>query len=486
MKYLVKYSPEMTIKSRPVRSRFAKQLKNNLVVLLGRISPEIEIIGKWDYIQINVPDSLQSELGHIEQILASTQGICFFEEVQHSKYEDLDDIFAKTLPIYRDKLDGKTFAVRCNRSGNQPFNSMDVEKFVGEGLNHNTQAAGVNLNNPDVVVKIEVRNENLFVVEKTHRGLNGFPMGAQDGVLSLISGGFDSAVSSYLSMRRGLLTHFCFFNLGGDEHEIAVKEVALYLWMRYGSTHPVRFITVPFEEVVREILEKVDNSQMGVVLKRVMLRAATRVAEKMNVEVLVTGESVAQVSSQTLRNLSVIDKVTDALVLRPLAMMEKQDIVDLARSIGTEEFSAVIPEYCGVISVNPTTRARMHKIEKQEGRLDLGVLDVAVENAVSVSIDRIDFEEERSCKEVRIVAAPEFGEVILDIRHPDEEEKQPLTLTSNVVEKIPFYKLNSAFPSLSAETYYLLYCSKGLMSSLHAAYLLEQGFDNVGVYRPGP
>ncbi len=205
----------------------------------------------------------------------------------------------------------------------------------------------------------------------------------------------------------------------------------------------------------------------------------------MNVEVLVTGESVAQVSSQTLRNLSVIDKVTDALVLRPLAMMEKQDIVDLARSIGTEEFSAVIPEYCGVISVNPTTRARMHKIEKQEGRLDLGVLDVAVENAVSVSIDRIDFEEERSCKEVRIVAAPEFGEVILDIRHPDEEEKQPLTLTSNVVEKIPFYKLNSAFPSLSAETYYLLYCSKGLMSSLHAAYLLEQGFDNVGVYRPG-
>ncbi len=132
MKYLVKYSPEMTIKSRPVRSRFAKQLKNNLVVLLGRISPEIEIIGRWDYIQINVPDSLQSELGHIEQILASTQGICFFEEVQHSKYEDLDDIFAKTLPIYRDKLDGKTFAVRCNRSGNQPFNSMDVEKFVGE------------------------------------------------------------------------------------------------------------------------------------------------------------------------------------------------------------------------------------------------------------------------------------------------------------------------------------------------------------------
>src|SRR5690606_41944273 len=109
-----------------------------------------------------------------------------------------------------------------------------------------------------------------------------------------ISGGFDSAVASFLSMKRGMRTHFLFFNLGGREHELAVKEVALFLWQRYGSSHGVHFITVPFEAVVAEILDKVENSQMGVILKRMMLRAATQVAEKAQIPALVTGEAIAQ------------------------------------------------------------------------------------------------------------------------------------------------------------------------------------------------
>ena len=484
MKYLVKYSPEITIKSRPVRSRFARQLQQNLSALLKRISDQIKVQGNWDYIEINAPESLNQLQLHIEQVLSSTQGICFFERVQHHLVSTLDDIQAHTLPVFESKLAGKTFAVRCKRAGRHPFTSMDVEKFVGGGLNVNTEAAGVNLTEPEVTVKLEVRGSDLFIIEEILPGLNGFPLGTQDGVLSLLSGGFDSAVASYLSMRRGMLTHFCFFNLGGKEHEIAVKEVALYLWMRYGSTHTIKFISVPFESVVAEIMEKVDNSQMGVVLKRMMLRAAEKVAKKIKVDALVTGEAVAQVSSQTLANLAVIDEVTDMLVLRPLAMMEKQSIVDMARKIGTEEFSAVIPEYCGVISIKPTTRARMHKIEKQESWFDFTVLDEAIENSVTVAIDKIDLESDQSAEEVRIVSELAAGEIILDIRHPDEEEHQPLVLDSNPVEKIPFYKLNSAFPELPKKNHYLLYCSKGLMSKIHASYLLDQGYANVSVYRP--
>jgi thiamine biosynthesis protein ThiI len=484
MKYLVKYSPEITIKSRPVRSRFARQLQQNLSALLKRISDQIKVQGNWDYIEINAPESLNQLQLHIEQVLSSTQGICFFERVQHHLVSTLDDIQAHTLPVFESKLAGKTFAVRCKRAGRHPFTSMDVEKFVGGGFNVNTEAAGVNLTEPEVTVKLEVRGSDLFIIEEILPGLNGFPLGTQDGVLSLLSGGFDSAVASYLSMRRGMLTHFCFFNLGGKEHEIAVKEVALYLWMRYGSTHTIKFISVPFESVVAEIMEKVDNSQMGVVLKRMMLRAAEKVAKKIKVDALVTGEAVAQVSSQTLANLAVIDEVTDMLVLRPLAMMEKQSIVDMARKIGTEEFSAVIPEYCGVISIKPTTRARMHKIEKQESWFDFTVLDEAIENSVTVAIDKIDLESDQSAEEVRIVSELAAGEIILDIRHPDEEEHQPLVLDSNPVEKIPFYKLNNAFPELPKKNHYLLYCSKGLMSKIHASYLLDQGYANVSVYRP--
>lgn len=484
MKYLIKYSPEMTIKSRPVRTRFAKQLRQNLQAQLKRFSSEISVSGNWDYVEINVPEDLETERGSVEKVLTSTPGICFSERVRHFHFDHLDEVLGHTLDLYSDKLSGKTFSVRCKRTGKHPFNSMDVEKFVGSGINLKTEAAGVNLGSPEVTVKLEIRDKELYICEETLPGLNGFPLGTQDGVLSLLSGGFDSSVSSYFSMRRGLLTHFCFFNLGGREHEIAVKEVALYLWMQFGSTHPVKFVSVPFEGVVAEILQNVDNSQMGVVLKRMMLRAATRVARKLKIDALVTGESVAQVSSQTLRNLAVIDEVTEMLVLRPLAMMEKQDIVDTARSIGTEQFSAVIPEYCGVISVKPTTRARLHKIQREEKHFDMAVLDQAIDNCVIEFIDNIVLGTEKSEDTLRIVSAPEAGEIILDIRHPEEEEQKPLQLDSNPVERIPFYRLNSAFSELPAKNHYLLYCAKGLMSRLHASYLQEQGFTNVGVYRP--
>lgn len=94
-----------------------------------------------------------------------------------------------------------------------------------------------------------------------------------------MSGGFDSTVASYLMLRRGLRTHFCFFNLGGRAHALGVKEVAHYLWERFASSHAVTFVTVPFEGVVAEILEQIEDSLMGVVLKRMMLRAAAAVAE---------------------------------------------------------------------------------------------------------------------------------------------------------------------------------------------------------------
>ena len=118
------------------------------------------------------------------------------------------------MPAFRECLTGKTFCARCRRIGKHAFNSMDVEKYVDGGLNQNTDTAGVSLNKPDILVKLEIRQQELFVVEASLPGLNGFPLGCQEGVLSLISGGFDSAVSSYLSIRRGLMTHFCFFNLG--------------------------------------------------------------------------------------------------------------------------------------------------------------------------------------------------------------------------------------------------------------------------------
>ena len=243
------------------------------------------------------------------------------------------------------------------------------------------------------------------------------------------------------------------------------------------------FISVPFEEVVSELLGKVDNSHMGVVLKRMMLRAATQIAERLEIDALVTGEAISQVSSQTLPNLSVIDAATDMLVLRPLIASHKQDIIDTATHIGTAEFAKHMPEYCGVISVNPATRAKRNRVEYEEAQFDMAVFERAMARTRQVAIDRVidELGEDLQVEEVREVLA---GQIVLDIRHPDAVEDAPLQVPGIDVQALPFYALNNRFKELDATRQYLLYCDKGVMSRLHAHHLLSEGHANVRVYRP--
>lgn len=485
MHFIVKVFPEIIIKSPPVRKRFMKQLRDNLRKLLNPIGPGINVQSDWEKLEISAPEADASITAQVSEVLAHTPGIANFSLVQEYPVGDLDYIFHKVLPHWQDELAGKTFCVRVKRHGNHDFSSTEVERYVGGGLLHNTQAKGVDLHKPDIIVPLEIKWERLFVVAKKTQGLGGFPLGAQEPVLSLISGGFDSTVSTYLCIKRGLRAHYCFFNLGGRAHEIGVKEVSYYLWNKYGSSHRVKFVTVPFEDVVREILETVDNSYMGVVLKRMMLRAAEQVAESLEIPALVTGESVAQVSSQTLVNLNVIDRAIDMVVLRPLATMDKGEIIDISRKIGTETFAAQMPEYCGVISVNPTTRAKLYKVEQEEARFDMAVLERAIAERRAQNIDEIVDELDADLS-VPVIGDLAAGQIVIDIRHPDEEEINPLKLGEVEILKIPFYALNNKFATLEQHAQYYLYCQKGVMSQLHAANLKDAGHLNVGVYRPEP
>jgi len=333
------------------------------------------------------------------------------------------------------------------------------------------------------VVRMEIRDKRLFVIHSQHNSIGGYPLGALEQTLVLMSGGFDSTVAAYQVMRRGLMAHFCFFNLGGRAHELGVMEVAHFIWKKYGSSQRVLFVSVPFEEVLGEILQKVDNSHMGVVLKRMMLRAASSIADRLEIDVLVTGEAISQVASQTLPNLSLIDSATDKLVLRPLITSHKQDIVDQAVEIGTADFAKHMPEYCGVISINPKTNAKRNRVEYEEQQFDMAVLERALENAKLVSIDRVIDDLSRSV-EIEEVSQALAGQVIIDIRHPDAQEGHPLMLPGIEIQALPFYALNSRFKELDNTRQYLLYCDKGVMSRLHAHHLLSEGYANVRVYRP--
>jgi thiamine biosynthesis protein ThiI len=483
MKFVVKYFSEIAIKSNPVRRRFVSRLGANLRAVIQEVDPAAVLIRHWDKLEVETAVTDEASLAQLVEAMKNCPGISYVLEVAVHPLGDMDEIAAQALDVYGERLDGKTFAVRCKRTGQHSFRSIDVERSVGGALLANTAAAGVKLKHPDVTVDLEISKERLFVVRRRLRGLGGYPVGSLDPVLSLISGGFDSPVASYLTMRRGMRTHFLFFNLGGRDHEIGVKEVVLYLWHKYGCNQRVLFISVPFEEVVAELLSNIKDSQMGVILKRMMLRVADRIAEDLEIDALVTGECVAQVSSQTLRNLSVIDEVTSKLVLRPLIATDKEDIIRLATEIGTQEFAANMPEYCGVISVNPTTRARLDRIEADERHFDMGILDRAIENSTQRRVDELVGEEELARAEVEVLKVPLAGSTIIDIRHPDEEELAPLKVHLPVL-KIPFYELHTRFSDLPADPTYMLFCGKGVMSRLHAGHLRESTDLDVRVYAP--
>lgn len=486
MKYIIKLFPEIIIKSKSVRQLMTKVLQSNIRNVLKRHSIIVKIKIDWDKIIINTvdeqcPEGLKSE--DLVALLIKIPGIQNVLEVEEFAFTSVHDIYEKTAAFYGKEILNKTFCVRVKRKGNQEFTSIEVEKYVGGGLNQNFPSNGVKLKNPDLTIQLEIDNDKLYLITGKHLGLGGYPLSTQEDVLSLISGGFDSGVSSYQFIKRGCRVHYLFFNMGGSAHEVGVKQVSYYLWDKYGSSHKVKFITVPFEEMIGEILTKVDHSVRGVILKRMMMRVSSIIAKKLGVQALVTGESVGQVSSQTLTNLSVIDRVSETLILRPLIVSDKQDIIDESRKIGTIHFAETMPEYCGVISDRPTVKAVVSFVEEQEALIDPSLVEKLADESKWMDIRNVPEDTKQVIDEVEIAEYAASNEVVVDIRGQDEIDAKPLETDKPHLE-IPFFKISTAFADLDKTKTYLLYCDKGVMSKMQAMYIKEQGHLNVKIYRP--
>ncbi|MEE6031067.1 tRNA uracil 4-sulfurtransferase ThiI [Avibacterium paragallinarum] len=481
MKFIIKLFPEIMIKSESVRKRFIKILTGNIRNILNKYDDTVAVVKHWDYIEVRSKNAENRAL--LIELLGRIPGIHHFLEVEEKPFNSVQDIFQQTLQDVAPLLENKTFCVRVKRKGKHDFSSLDVERYVGGGLNQHIASAKVKLSKPDVTVRIDIEDDKMMLVKARHTGLGGYPIGTQEDVLSLISGGFDSGVSSYMLIRRGSRVHYCFFNLGGAAHEIGVKQMAYHIWNRFSGSHKVRFVAINFEPVVAEILEKIDNGQMGVVLKRMMVRAASKVAERFGIQAIVTGEALGQVSSQTLTNLRLIDEAADALVLRPLITHDKEQIIAMAKEIGTDDIAKSMPEFCGVISKNPTVKAVREKILSEENHFDFSVLESAVQNAQYLDIRQIAEQTEKEVVEVDTISVLGENDIVIDIRGPEETDENPLELAGQEVRLIPFYKLSTLFPDLDQSKNYVLYCERGVMSKLQALYLKENGFGNVRVFR---
>ncbi len=492
MKLIIKISPEITIKSKFVRKQAISMLKNNIKKHL-EYNDFLEYKIFWTRDKLD----LEMELKNSEEIIKILKNIPWIayilevdlyflyenDEQKNDKNYIFDNIFQVVKKYYLEKIEEKTFVARVKRVWEHDFSSIDLERYVWWWLLKNSLNAKVSLKNPEITVKIEILNNIFFIIKDKIEGLWGYPIGFQDKVVSLISGGFDSGVSTFSLMKRWTKVDYLFFNLGGSAHELWVKQVSHYLWKTFSVWYwQARFITVDFEEVISELLTKVNHKFRWVLLKRFMLKVASKVAEN-NYYALVKGDSLGQVSSQTLKNMAVIDKASDCLVLRPLIWYNKQEIVDITKQIWTYNFACNMPEYCWVISDKPATWATLEQILDEEENILEEVLERAFETRKMVKLKDMFEENFEKTGEIEKVYFAEKNEIIIDIREEADKKKKPLKVENAEIIEIPFFEINSKFKNLSQEKKYLFYCDKGVLSELHWLYLKEMWFENIKIFR---
>ena len=174
MKLIVKVFPEITIKSRPVRKHFIRQLGKNIRSVLRDLDPALKVSGVWDNLEVETQLTDTKVLREMTERLCCTPGIVHFLEVNEYPLGDLDDITEKCKAHYADLLPGKVFAVRCKRGGKtHSSSSMDVERYVGSQLRQQCGAAGIDLKNPELLVRMEIRDQQLYVIHHQHNGVGG-------------------------------------------------------------------------------------------------------------------------------------------------------------------------------------------------------------------------------------------------------------------------------------------------------------------------
>ncbi len=267
----------------------------------------------------------------------------------------------------------QSFRVTASRADKTlSFTSSDINKELGEAVKNQTKAK-VDLKNPEFTIFAEaIKGEIFFSFEKT-KGAGGLPVGVSGNVVSLLSGGIDSPVASFMLMRRGCRVTFVHFHshpyasrASAEKAEELAKILNEY---QFGS----RLYLVPFGEIQKQVVLKVPSSLRVIIYRRLMLKIAEEIAKKENAKALITGESLGQVASQTLENISVVGKASSLPVFRPLVGMDKEEIIDRAKKIGTYEISILPDEDCCQLFMpkNPETKAREEAVLAAESELGI-------------------------------------------------------------------------------------------------------------------
>lgn len=305
--------------------------------------------------------------------------------------KDKDAIFETAREYLRDAmLCARSFKVESKRSDKRfPMTSIQLSQYVGGLLAEEFPDVKVDVHNPELIVHIEVRDYAAYVHGPSIEGAGGMPVGANGRVVSLLSGGIDSPVSTYLAAKRGvhiIPVHFFSFPYTSEQAKEKVLELAGILTKYCGR---LMVEVVPFTHIQEEIRDKCPEEYFTVIMRRFMMRISQKIADLNGCSALVTGENLGQVASQTLEAMYVTEVCARLPIIRPLICHDKKEIVEIARKIGTFETSILPYEDCCTVFTpkHPRTKPHLDDVIEAEKPLDIDALvDEAVANIERVEI----------------------------------------------------------------------------------------------------
>lgn len=384
---LIKYGELTTKKGN--RKFFIQTLEKNIRSILKKFNFEIE----YDYVRMYI----KCEERDLEEIVASLQKVFGIHGIVIChKANTKDEIFEIALKLLKES-GAQTFKVETNRADkNFPIPSMEFSRQLGGYLLKNLNVK-VDVHHPDQIVKVEIRREGNFVYLKELPGIGGYPVGIQGKGILMLSGGIDSPVAGYLALKRGVDVECLYFESPPHTSVEAKNKVLTLASILNEYSGHVKVHVIPFTKLQEEIYKKVDSEYVITVMRRMMYRIAEKVAHERKAKIIINGESIGQVASQTLSSMSVINAVTNMPVIRPVACMDKLEIIALAEKIGTYTTSILPYEDCCTIFLpkHPVIHPNLEKVLNFEKNFDFeSLVDECVQNKETItSFENNEFDD---------------------------------------------------------------------------------------------
>lgn len=369
---LIKYGELTTKKSN--RLAFVKLLAKNIENILKGEEYKLKYDRVRMYIECNNVDTITNKLTHIFGIHSIV--IC------HRVNNNVDEIKDKVLELLS-KESFKTFKVETKRALKSfEIHSQDFNRVIG-GLVLKNFNVSVDVHNPELLIKIEIREEGTFIYTKEIKGIGGYPVGIQGKGLLMLSGGIDSPVAGYLALKRGVDIECLYFESPPHTSVQAKNKVISLANIINKYSGNIKVNVVPFTKLQEAIYKNVDDNYVITIMRRMMYRIAEKVIKLHNLKIIINGESIGQVASQTLSSMCVINNVTNIPVIRPVSCMDKLEIIDIARKIDTYDTSILPYEDCCTIFLpkHPVINPELDRCLMYESRFNYEeLIDECVNN----------------------------------------------------------------------------------------------------------